>query len=170
MPDEIPHLIEKIEVETDRQKLFNWYRNGHDKEQPSIMAAALKRAIQLRAAGFDPEDEFENAVFHALAGYEVALSINNNTRRVAANRTRGLLKRLGTQDALEFLVDVGREPVGLQLLTSMQLAEFTFESVIVSFPHRFTVDQVDEANRRLNEILDNRPSDFIYPQIKRNLF
>lgn len=170
MSDELSHLIGKIEVETDRQKLFNWYRNGHDKKMPKIMSAALKRAIQLRASGFDPEDEFENAVFHALAGYEVALSINNNTRRVAAIRTRSLLKRRGTQKALEFLVDASRESLGLKLLTSMQLAEFTFESVINSFPDRFTSEQVDEAKRRLNEILDNRPSDFIYPQIKRNLF
>jgi hypothetical protein len=170
MASEVSHHIKKIEVETDRQKLFNWYRNGHDKKMPEIMVAALKRAIRLKASGFKPVDSFEDAVYHALAGYEVALSINNSTRRVAANRTRNLLKRLGAQGALEFLVEESRETFGLRLLTSMQLAEFTFENVIINFPDRFTKDQVEEANRRRDEILKNRPDNFIYPRIKRNLF
>lgn len=165
----IANLIAIIEVETDRKKLFNWYRNAHEKNIPTIMRAATIRAIQLKAKGFDPEDDFENAVFHALAGYEIALSIKHD-KRVAANRTRGLLKRMTAQEAINYLVDPKRETTGIKLLTSMQLAEFTFESVVDSYPDHFEEVQVKEAKRRLDEILNNRPIDFVFPELKRNLF
>ena len=136
---------------------------------PSIMQAALKRAIDLRAEGFEPNDDFEDAVFHALAGYEIVLSIKNN-RRVAANRTRNLLKRRTPQEALEFLVSVSNESYGFQTLADMQLAEFTFESVVVRFPNLFTPEQVEKAQRRLDDIFENRGADFVYPEISKNLF
>jgi hypothetical protein len=167
--NEIDFRIQKINKERDRQKLYNWYRNGHEHKMPSIMRAALKRAIELKAAGFDPDSDFEEAVFHALAGYEIALSIKNN-RRVAANRTRNLLKRRTPQEALEFLVSVSNESYGFQTLADMQLAEFTFEGVVVRFPNLFTPEQVEKAQRRLDDIFENRGADFVYPEIRKNLF
>jgi hypothetical protein len=167
--NEIDFRIQKINKERDRQKLYNWYRNGHEHKMPSIMRAALKRAIELKAAGFDPDGDFEEAVFHALAGYEIALSIKNN-RRVAANRTRNLLKRRTPQEALEFLVSVSNESYGFQTLADMQLAEFTFEGVVVRFPNLFTPEQVEKAQRRLDDIFKNRGADFVYPEIRKNLF
>ena len=167
--NDIDLRIHKINQERDRQKLYNWYRNGREHKMPSIMQAALKRAIDLRAEGFEPNDDFEDAVFHALAGYEIVLSIKNN-RRVAANRTRNLLKRRTPQEALEFLVSVSNEIYGFQTLADMQLAEFTFESVVVRFPNLFTPEQIEKAQRRLDDIFENRGADFVYPEITKNLF
>ena len=166
---DIDFKIQKINTELDRQKLYNWYRNGREHNMPTIMQAALKRAIDLKAEGFKPEDDFEDAVFHALAGYEIVLSIKND-RRVAANRTRSLLKRHTAQDALKSLVNFSKESYGLQILSDMQLAEFTFESVIIRFPDLFTSEQVEKAQQRLDEIFENRGDDFIYPEISKNLF
>lgn len=165
----IDELIERIKVEKDREKLYRWYQNGHKNNLPEIMTAALSQAIHLKAQGFNPEDKFENAVFHALAGYEIALSIKNE-RRTTAQRTRGLLKRLKPLKAMKFLMDSSDEKYGLELLTSMLLAEFTFESVVVTFPKNFEPYQVNVAKNRLEEIFQNRNSEFEYPKIDRNLF
>jgi len=169
MAKTIDELIERINVEKDREKLYRWYQNGHKNNLPEIMTAALGRAIHLKAQGFNPEDKFENAVFHALAGYEIALSIKND-RRTAAQRTRELLKRLKPLGAMKYLMDSPDEKYGLELLTSMQLAEFTFESVVVTFPKYFETYQVNVAEERLEEIFQTRNSGFEYPKINRNLF
>ena len=80
------------------------------------------------------------------------------------------LKRRTPQEALEFLVSVSNESYGFQTLADMQLAEFTFESVVVRFPNLFAPEQVEKAQRRLDDILENRGDDLVYPEIKKNLF
>jgi hypothetical protein len=165
----IGELIKKINVENDRDKLYRWYQNAYSKDVPEIMTAALKRAIELRAKGFVSEDEFEIAVYHALAGYEIALSIKNE-RRTLASRTRELIGRLKPLKALKFLINSTDEKFGLVTLSKMQLAEFTFESVIVTHYERFEPEEVFEAQFRLNEIFETRPNDFIYPKIESNIF
>jgi hypothetical protein len=169
MVKNIVELIEIINVEKDREKLFRWYQNGHARNLPEIMTAALRQAIRLKAQGFDPEDDFENAVFHALAGYEIALSIKNNVR-TAASRTRNLLNRLKPLEALRLLMNSTDEKIGLKILSDMHLAEFTFESVVVTYPKKFFPHEVIEAQRRLDQIFANRPEIFIYPKIERSIF
>jgi hypothetical protein len=97
-------------------------------------------------------------------------TLSKNEERTAATRTRNLLKRLKPDAAIKFLINSTDEKFGLVTLTSMQLAEFTFESVVVTYPKRFLPHEVDEAKRRLDLILANRPKDFIYPKIERNIF
>jgi hypothetical protein len=67
-------------------------------------------------------------------------------------------------------VSVSNESYGLQTLADMQLAEFTFEGVVVRFPNLFTPEQVEKAQRRLDDIFENRGADFVYPEIRKNLF
>lgn len=169
MVKSVDELIEMINVEKDQVSLFRWYQNGYSRNLPAIMRAALKQAIRLRAQGFKPEDDFENAVFHALAGYEVALGIRND-ERTAATRTRQLIDRVKPLKALKFLINSSEEKFGLKILSDMHLAEFTFESVVVTYDEKFEPDEVLEAQRRIDEILANRPKDFIYPKIRRNIF
>ena len=169
MAKTIGELIEMINVEKNRDKLYRWYQNAYTKDVPPIMFAAFKRAIELRADGFDPEDDFEDAVFHALAGYEIALAIKHN-ERTAAIRTRSLLKKHKPLKALKYLMNSTDEKFGLQLLSDMQLPEFTFESVVVTFHQRFEPEEVLEAQRRLDDIFVNRPDVFIFPKIARNIF
>ena len=52
----------------------------------------------------------------------------------------------------------------------MHLAEFTVENVVVTYPERFLPKQVLEAQRRLDELFEKRPKDFIYPEIEHNIF
>jgi len=165
----VAELIEMIELEKDAEKLFRWYQNGHSRNLPAIMTAALRQAIRLKAGEFDPEDDFENSVFHALAGYEVALGIKNEGR-TAGTQARNLLKLLKPVDAIKFLINSKNKRFGLVTLTSMQLAEFTVESVVVTYPERFLPEQVLEAQRRLDAILEKCPKDFIYPEIEHNIF
>jgi hypothetical protein len=169
MAKTIGELIEMINVEKDRVKLYRWYQNAHTKKNPEIMSAAFKRAIELRADGFDPKGDFENAVYHALAGYEMALAIKHK-ERTAAIRTRSLLRRLEPLKALKYLMNSTDEKFGLKLLSNMKLAEFTFESVVVTYHKRFKDEEVIEAQRRLDEIFENRPKEFIYPKFERNIF
>ena len=89
----VAELIEMIDLEKDTEKLFRWYQNGYSRNLPEIMTAALRQAIRLKAEEFDLEDDFENAVFHALAGYEVALGIKNE-ERTAGTKALNLLKLL----------------------------------------------------------------------------
>jgi hypothetical protein len=169
MAKTIGELIEKINVEKDRDKLFRWYQNAHAENQPEIMTAAFKQAIHLRAAGFDAKNNFEVAVFHALAGYEIALSINNDKRSTAA-RTRGLIRRHEPLKAMKILMNSTDEKFGLKILTAMQLPEFTFESVVVTHHEMFLDEEVIEAQSRLDAIFENRPSEFVYPKLSRNIF
>jgi len=165
----VAELIEMIDLEKDMDKLFRWYQNGHSRNLPEIMTAALRQAIRLKAGEFDPEDDFENSVFHALAGYEVALGIKNEGR-TAGTQARNLLKLLKPVDAIKFLVNSKDKKFGLVTLTSMHLAEFTVESVVVTYPERFLPEQVLEAQRRLDAIFEKCPKDFIYPEIEHNIF
>jgi len=169
MAKTIGELIEMINVEKNRDKLFRWYQNAHTKNQPEIMTAAFKQAISLRAKGFDAKDDFEDAVFHALAGYEIALSIKNE-KRATATRTRGLIKRREPLKAMKYLMNSSDEKFGLKTLAAMKLPEFTFESVVVTHHKMFTDLEVLEAQIRLNTIFQNRPNDFIYPKLVRNIF
>ena len=169
MVKSIGELIKKINVENDRDVLYRWYQNAYAKDVPEIMAAALERAIELRAKGFESEDEFEIAVFHALAAYEIALSIKNE-RRTSASRTRELIGRLKPLKAIKFLINSTEEKFGLVTLSKMKLAEFTFEGVIVTHYERFEPEEVVEAQRRLDEIFEDRPKVFIYPKIDRSIF
>ena len=169
MVKSVDELIEMINVEKDKVSLFRWYQNGYSRNLPAIMRAALRQAIRLRAQGFKPEDDFENAVFHALAGYEVALGIRND-ERTAATRTRQLLDRVKPLEALKFLINSSEEKFGFKILSDMHLAEFTFESVVVTYHEIFEPEEVLEAKRRIDEILANRPTDFIYPNIRLNIF
>ena len=165
----VAELIEMIDLEKDTEKLFRWYQNGYSRNLPEIMTAALRQAIRLKAEEFDLEDDFENAVFHALAGYEVALGIKNE-ERTAGTKALNLLKLLKPVDAIKFLINSKDKKFGLKILSDMHLAEFTFESVVVTYDEKFEPDEVFEAQRRIAEILANRPKDFIYPKIRRNIF
>ena len=169
MVKSIGELIKMINIENDRDKLYRWYQNAYANDIPDIMRAALVRAIELRAKGFESDDEFEIAVYHALAGYEIALSIKNE-KRTLASRTRELIGRLKPLNALKFLINSTEEKFGLVTLTDMHLAEFTFESVIVTHYEIFSSEEVIEAQRRLDEIFENRPKKFIYPKFERNIF
>jgi hypothetical protein len=165
----VAELIEMIDLEKDMEKLFRWYQKGHSRNLPAIMTAALRQAIRLKAGEFDPEDDFENSVFHALAGYGVALGIKNEGRTVGT-QARNSLKLLKPVDAIKFLVNSKDKKFGLVTLTSMHLAEFTVESVVVTYPERFLPEQVLEAQRRLDAIFEKCPKDFIYPEIEHNIF
>ena len=68
------------------------------------------------------------------------------------------------------MVNVSNESYGFQTLADMQLAEFTFESVVVRFPNLFTPEQIEKAQRRLDDIFENRGEDFVYPELTKNLF
>lgn len=165
----VAELIEMIDLEKDTEKLFRWYQKGYSRNIPAIMTAALRQAIRLKAGEFDLEDDFENSVFHALAGYEVALGIKNE-ERTAGTKALNLLKLLKPVDAIKFLINSKDKKFGLVTLTSMHLAEFTVENVVVTYPERFLPKQVVEAQRRLDEIFEKCPKDFIYPEIERNIF
>jgi len=67
------------------------------------------------------------------------------------------------------LVNVSNESYGFQTLADMQLAEFTFESVVVRFQNLFTSEQIEKAQRRLDDIFENRGEDFVYPELTKNL-
>ena len=80
------------------------------------------------------------------------------------------MNRLKPLEALRYLINSTNEKFGLKTLSGMHLAEFTFESVVVSYPKKFFPHEVVEAQRRLDQIFANRPEIFIYPKIERNIF
>jgi hypothetical protein len=71
---------------------------------------------------------------------------------------------------MKFLINSTEEKFGLVTLSKMKLAEFTFEGVIVTHYERFEPEEVVEAQRRLDEIFEDRPKVFIYPKIDRSIF
>ena len=93
-----------------------------------------------------------------------------NEERTAGTKALNLLKLLKPVDAIKFLINSKDKKFGLVTLTSMHLAEFTVENVVVTYPERFLPKQVLEAQRRLDELFEKRPKDFIYPEIEHNIF
>ena len=123
-------------------------KNATNLGRPDLALAALKRAVQLRAATYGSTNDVELECLEAVYAYEEVLSARAGHRQTAS-RTWPMIKRHGVIGAVERAVKRRDETVGYTALVEMGLGDYAFEAVILRHPTFFTPEAVAQSRERL---------------------
>lgn len=119
-------------------------------KSPDLAQEARRRKVELLAARYGARGAAEEEALRAVYAYEEVLS-RKNRRKTHASRTWPMIERHGIIEAVERAVNRKKETVGYTALTEVGLQEFTFEAVIVRYPHLFRPETVARAKARVVE-------------------
>jgi len=125
-------------------------KNAMRLNRPDLANEARKRAFELRANAYGPVSDAERECLEVLYAYEEVLS-KKNGKRTRATRTWQMIKRHGILAAAERAVNRVTETVGYTALAEMGLQEFTFEAVVIRYPHLFSEQAVLRSKERMKE-------------------
>ena len=111
---------------------------------------ARLRFVEIRASEHGAATDAEKECLQAIYAYEEALT-QKNGRRTRASRTWQMIERRGILSAAERAVDREAEATGYTALVEMGLQQFTFEAVILRYPHLFSESSVERSRTRLQK-------------------
>ena len=120
---------------------------------PELAREARRRAIELRAAAHDAQNEAEREALEAVYAYEEVLSANNR-RKTRASRTWQMIKRHGIIPAVERAVNRTDDPTGFTALINMGMEDLAFEAVVIRHTNVFSPETVERAKARLKKWKD----------------
>ena len=109
---------------------------------------ARRRAVDLKAAAYGSEREPEREALRAIYAAAAAISTKNG-QKTRASRTRQSIGRCGLLHIVERIVSNRKETEAYKALVDMDMADFTFESVVVRRPGDFSAETVACAQKRL---------------------
>jgi len=118
-------------------------------QYPELAKQARRRAIALRARDFGATDDVEREALECVFALEEAKTTNPR-RPYRANRTWGAISKNGVITTVNNIVSKKAESSGYEALTLAGLEEFTFESVVLKYPERFSESALAMARTRLN--------------------
>ena len=117
---------------------------------PDLATAALRRAVELRAAAHGAQTAAEQEALAAVYAYERAQSeIRGKTFRAA--RTWQMIQRHGIIEAVNRAVNRPEDTAGYKVLAKMGMVDFAFESVVLHYPEIFSEEAVECSAKRLRE-------------------
>ena len=125
-------------------------KNALRLNRPDLADEARRRAIELRAIGYGAVSDAERECLQAVYAYEEVLS-KKNGKHTRASRTWQMINRHGILTAAERAVNREAETVGYTALAEMGLQEFTFEAVVIRYPHLFSEQAVLRSKERMKE-------------------
>lgn len=123
-------------------------RNAKDKGRPELATAAIRRAVEIRAAAYGATSDAERECLEAIYAYEEIL-FSKHGRRIRASRTWQMIKRRGIIAAIEQAVDRPDGTAGFTALQEVGLENFAFEAVILRHPNLFSESAVVRSRERM---------------------
>lgn len=122
--------------------------NAGDKGRQDLMQEARIRCLQLKANHHLDISEVERECLMAVYAYEEVLA-QKNGRKTKANRTWQVIKRYGVVAGIERLVCKQSDPSGFTVLSSLGLADYLFENVVLRNADAFSEEAVISSKARL---------------------
>ena len=117
---------------------------------PDLARAALRRAVELRAAAHGAVLAVEREALEAVYAYERAQS-ETSGRKFRATRTWQMIERHGIIEAVERAVNRGTETIGFTVLAQMGMRDKAFESVVLRHPDVFSPEVIRRSDERLRK-------------------
>ena len=119
-----------------------------EEKYPNLAREARRRAVELKATAYGAEKESEREALQAVYAAEAALSAKNG-KKTRASRTWQSIARWGLLQTVERVVCNRKETDAYKALVDMDMADFTFESVVARHPNDFNAETVARAQKRL---------------------
>jgi hypothetical protein len=119
-------------------------------KHPELARQARRRAVELKAVAYGATTDAEREALQAVYAAEAALSAKNG-KKTRASRTWQSIARWGLLQTVERVVSKRKETDAYKALVDMDMADFTFESVVVRHPSAFTPETLAHAQNRLND-------------------
>jgi hypothetical protein len=119
-----------------------------EQRSPALVQEARRRKVELLAARYGARGAAEEEALRAVYAYEEVLS-RKRGRKTHASRTWQMIQRHGIIEAVERAVNRKKETVGYTALVEVGMQDFTFEAVIVRYPHLFRPQTVARAKARV---------------------
>lgn len=151
--------IPSIMTSNDRAWLTGFRANILDADVPEIVAAINERLSQLR------ENDLRSAirkplgnltlverVHEAVRVYEQFLAQKHGGKRIAASRTRAMIKRWGEKGAVRRTVTNMTMSTGLELLAMYDRLDCAYEQIILDFPDEFDSAVLAKAKENLTRL------------------
>jgi hypothetical protein len=127
---------------------------------PEVIAAIDNRLRELGESGLrsaigKPRDDLSLAerVHESVRVYEQFLAHKHLGRRVAASRTRTMIKRWGEEEAVRRTVRNMTKSHGLDLLAKYGRMDCAYEQIILDFPDAFGSALVAKARENMNRLI-----------------
>jgi len=111
---------------------------------------ARRRAVELKAVAYGATSEAEREALQAVYAAEAALSAKNG-KKTRASRTWQSINRWGLLQTVERVVCNRKETDAYKALVEMDMADFTFESVVIRHPSEFSAEALACAQKRTLE-------------------
>jgi hypothetical protein len=127
------------------------YIKNVQEKYPDLALQARRRSVELRAETYGAKSEAENEALKAVYAYEEVLSAKRG-RRTRASRTWQMIKRHGIIGAVERAVNRKQETTGYTTLVQMGMEDFAFEAVVLRHQQLFSLETIDRAKTRMNEM------------------
>ena len=148
--------IPSIMKSNDRGYLVGFRARILDADVPEIVAAIDKRLgelgeVDLRSAIRKPLGDLTLAerVHEAVRVYEQFLAYKHGGKRIAASRTRTMIKRWGEKEAVRRTVTNMTMSTGLELLAKYDRLDCAYEQIILDFPDEFEAVLIFKAQQNL---------------------
>jgi hypothetical protein len=148
--------IASIMKSTDKAWLREFRNRMVAAEAPEIVAAIDERFTQLgeqalRGAIGRPLVNMTliERVQEAVRVYEEFLAYKHDGKRIAASRTRSMIKRWGEKEAVRRTVTNLTMSTGLELLAKYNRLDCAYEQIILDFPDEFDSALIAKAHANL---------------------
>ena len=97
-------------------------------------------------------------VHEAVRVYEEFLAYKHGGKRIAASRTRTMIKRWGEKEAVRRTVTNLTMSTGLELLAKYGRLDCAYEQIILDFPREFDAALISKAKENLARLPKSQPA------------
>lgn len=125
-------------------------KNASERGREDLAKQAIARAVELRAESHGASTSAEKEALQAIYAYEETLRVKNG-KKTHASRTWQMIDRHGIIEAVNRAVARPTETQGYNMLVSMGLEDYAFESVILRHPDVFSTEAVEKSKNRAKE-------------------
>ena len=129
-------------------------RNVTERGFPELAARARRRAVELRVAEHNVQNDIEKETLAALYAHEkILMSVNG--KKTKASGSWLILKRRGTVAAIKSMTASEKSEMYFSKLKEHGLEDFSFEAIVVKHTTMFEPDMVDRCAARLKSLQSN---------------
>lgn len=119
-----------------------------EEKYPDLAREARHQAVELKATPYGNEKESERDAYRPCRRLKLRCR-DKNVKKTRASRTWQSIARWARPETVERVVCNRKETDADKALVDMDMADFTFESVVVGHPNDFNAETVACAQKRL---------------------
>ena len=138
-------LVQRLRTSEECQIFM---QNAGNQGRLDLVKEARLRSLQLKANHHLDISEVERECLMAVYAYEEVLA-QKNGRKTRANRTWQVIERYGVVAGIERLVCKQNESSGFTVLSSLGLADYLFENVVLRNADAFSEEAMIASKARL---------------------